>query len=55
MRIRIRYVASDDWIESAVSGMVLRKTGRGLGCFFGRLRLGSPDVDSHGRNMSRVR
>jgi hypothetical protein len=37
-----------------VSGMVLRRTGRGPGWFFGRLRLDSPDVDSHSRSMSRV-
>jgi hypothetical protein len=31
-----------------VSGMVLWKTGKGPVWFFGRLRLGSPDIDSHG-------
>jgi hypothetical protein len=31
-----------------VSGMVLRKTGRGPGWSFRQLRLGLPDVDNHG-------
>jgi hypothetical protein len=31
-----------------VSGIVLWKTGRGLGWFFGQLRLGLLIIDSHG-------